>query len=150
MFLFMMPWTYFFKNKHSIHKNAFCFFFFFFKAGRGSGVEKGGTGQEGENWAGKNRGKRGRKQEKNGKNNRKEPGSIYGKNTGYFPERKRDPFTGKVRDISRKEYRKRFTGLVTGKRGKKKISVRDKSCKNFFTKLFTGHRKKIYRMLPLF
>ena len=40
----------------------FVFFFFFFKAGRGSGVEKGGTGQEGENWAGKNRGKRGRKQ----------------------------------------------------------------------------------------
>ena len=131
MFLLMMPWTYFFKNKHSIHKNAFCFLFFF-KAGRGSGVEKGGTGQEGENWAGKNRGKRGRKQEKNGKNNRKEPGSIYGKNTGYFPERKRDPFTGKVRDISLKEngirlrekygkeYRKRFTGFVTGKTGGKK------------------------------
>ena len=122
MFLLMMPWTYFFKNKHSIHKNAFCFFFFFFKAGRGSGVEKGGTGQEGENWAGKNRGKRGRKQEKNGKNNRKEPGSIYGKNTGYFPERKRDPFTGKVRDISLKENGIRlrekygiFPGKNTGK-----------------------------------
>ena len=145
MFLLMMPWTYFFKNKHLIHKNAFCFLFFF-KAGRGSGVEKGGTGQEGENWAGKNRGKRGRKQEKNGKNNRKEPGSIYGKNTGYFPERKRDPFTGKVRDISPERKRDPFTGKVRERipekiygicyrknRGKKKISVRDKSCKNFFT-----------------
>ena len=123
MFLFMMPWTYFFKNKHSIHKNAFCFFFFSFKAGRGSGVEKGGTGQEGENWAGKNRadektpkkmGKRERKQEKNGKKNRKKTGkktgSIYGKNTGYFPERKPERKPEKIYGIS---YGK--------KRGKKKF-----------------------------
>ena len=116
----------------------FVFFFFFFKAGRGSGVEKGGTGQEGENWAGKNRGKRGRKQEKNGKNNRKEPGSIYGKNTGYFPERKRDPFTGKVRDISLKENGIRlrekygiFPGKNTGKDLRDLLQEKQGEKKNF-------------------